>query len=536
MRNFFDWINEETDVVNDAWLVLGKGPSYSKINQFDIEDFYTVSLNHVVADRPVDLAHIIDIEVVEQCAAKITENAKYLVLPWVPHVRKADGNGNITFEPGNLDLDEFCNKLPVLSDLRKQNRLLWYNLFTASPNRVCDGSPLIYAKDFSASAVLNLLAEAGIKKVRSLGIDGGRGYSKSFKQLENTTMLQTGQSSYDSQFKGIANTVWNKKLDFAPLDLESPITVFVGTQPEQELALKVLEHSILRNASMNVEVIPLYKAIEKAGIEIPVPKDPDLRPRTPFSFQRFAIPQLKGYRGRAIYVDSDMQVFQDIRKLWIWPFDNADLLTVEEPAASGRRPQFSVMVLDCERLQWDIKDLINNLEKGRWSYSEFMYEMAPAERVSTVLPSVWNDLERHNDLSALTHYTDMNEQPWLSTTNTIAHIWCEELFAALESGFITRKYVEKQVETGWVRPSLLFQIDNNIIDPLLLPINTVRNDLRTFVPPHVKMFKSQNHNISNTWKMRAKRGYAIARNFLKITGADHIYRRVRRRMLRVKHT
>ena len=56
--------------------------------------------------------------------------------------------------------------------------------------------------------------------------------------------------------------------------------------------------------------------LHEATIPIPTPATPANRPRTPFSFQRFLIPELCGFKGRGIYVDSDMQVFEDIRGLW----------------------------------------------------------------------------------------------------------------------------------------------------------------------------------------------------------------------------
>src|SRR5689334_22832572 len=133
----------------------------------------------------------------------------------------------------------------------------------------------------------------------------------------------------------------------------TPIRVYVGSQEAQMLAVKVLEFSIRRQASLPVEVFPLHHT----QIEFPLPKDVRNRPRTPFSFQRFYIPALAGFQGRAIYLDSDMQVFRDIRELWTLPFEGADLLAVREPGESGRRPQFSVMLLDCDALAWNLSDI-----------------------------------------------------------------------------------------------------------------------------------------------------------------------------------
>ncbi|MBM4264570.1 MAG: hypothetical protein FJ145_24490 [Deltaproteobacteria bacterium] len=58
-------------------------------------------------------------------------------------------------------------------------------------------------------------------------------------------------------------------------------------------------------------------------IPVPLPKDRENQPRTGFSFSRFLIPSLCQYRGKAIYLDADMLVFDDIAKLWDYPLASA---------------------------------------------------------------------------------------------------------------------------------------------------------------------------------------------------------------------
>ena len=487
MRSFFDWHSASCSA-NESWLILGKGPSFSKLDELDTSSYRTFALNDVVIERPVSVAHAIDIDVIDRCGHALLRNAGVLVMPWIPHIRTELGvfSKRAFFGVGTDTLDDYCSMVPILSRLRDEDRLLWYNLYTAAPQRLRPGSPVVHATEFSASAALNLLTLAGVRKVRSLGVDGGSGYSDAFKHQERTTMLQTGQASYDSQFRGLAETIMRTGVDFSPLDVDSPIKVFVGTQPEQMLAFKVLEYSIRRHCSMAVDIVPLFQAVHDAQIEIPTVRNPLLRPKTPFSFQRFAIPQLKGHAGRAIYLDSDMQVFSDLKALWTWGFGENDLLTVQEPRNTGRRPQFSVMVLDCARLAWDVREIVRQLEQGRWTYEQLMFEMAPASSVGAVLPSTWNDLERHTAGTALTHYTDMDAQPWLTTHNLLGELWCAELFSAIRENFIDIAFVEDHVQRGWVRPSLLYQLKHDITDPLMLPWHIRRADRTSFVPPHLR--------------------------------------------------
>src|SRR5207247_8793399 len=137
-------------------------------------------------------------------------------------------------------------------------------------------------------------------------------------------------------------------------------------------AVKGVDYSVHKHASMSVELSRLYQS----GFEIPLPRDAKNQPRTPFSFQRFLIPALTGYRGMAICLDSDMQVFRDMRALWTLPFMGADLLVVSEPKDSGRRPQFSVMVLNCDNLHWALREIVRALDKGQLTYEELVYGMS----------------------------------------------------------------------------------------------------------------------------------------------------------------
>ena len=269
------------------------------------------------------------------------------------------------------------------------------------------------------------------------------------------------------------------------------IRIYLGTQLEQTLATAVLSYSIRRHTSQPVHITPLYEAVAAAGLDIPVPKDRNLRPRTPFTFQRFAIPALCQYQGKAIYLDSDMLVFQDISELWQQPFDRlgvptADLLSVPEPPESGRSPQYSVMLINCAQLKWNAMQLVQALERGRWTYSEFVLNMSPAAVKRADLPFGWNDLERYDPArTALLHYTDMPAQPWLSVANPLAPIWCAELIRAIADGAITRETVQDSVDRGWVRPSLMAQVDRAIADPQQLPAAIIERDRYTFVPPHI---------------------------------------------------
>jgi hypothetical protein len=511
MKSFFEWMQEGGVNRQIPWLILGKGPSFSKKEEFDLTSYNTLSLNDAVRSRPVDVAHAIDLQVVERSGDAIRANARVLVMPWHPHVN---------FHASDRSLDQLAADNPVLKRLQEEGRLLWYNLSSASSHR--PDSPVVEVKYFSAEAAINLLAISGASTIRTLGVDGGRNYSAAFVDLNSKSLLANGRSSFDRQFEEFARTILKTGIDLAPLDIESPIRIYVATTEAQMLAVKVLEYSIKKHASMSTKVLPMHLS----GIEIPQPKDPGKRPRTPFSFQRFLIPQLSGYRGKAIYLDSDMQVFGDIKDLWTMPMNGAKILAASSSGYTGRRPQFSVMLLDCNALDWDVRRIVSDLDAGALSYEDLMYRMTIADTVRADIDPKWNSLEKfRRGHTALLHYTDMEKQPWVTTINPLGYLWCRDLLEALDAGWISREYVDDHVRRGYVRPSLLYQLEHRVEEALLLPASALSLDEKFSAPYEEISGPKQKQRPSYVHRFQAH-----LRRFYRGTALSKLETRMRNRM------
>jgi lipopolysaccharide biosynthesis glycosyltransferase len=242
------------------------------------------------------------------------------------------------------------------------------------------------------------------------------------------------------------------------------IDIFVGADRSQLLAVAVLEHSILRHTALACRVTPL--------IDLGLPEPADLRQgsRTNFSFARFAIPELKNYSGRAIYMDADMLVFRDVAELWSIPFDGAKVIVQDElpdevkrqarlDGQRRRRKQCSVMLIDCERAHWDAPSIIAGLD-GRYTYEELLYELCILDEseIKYGVPFAWNSLEHFDSNTRLIHYTDMNTQPWVSNHNRLGHLWIAEVRLMLDTGVLGWNELNVEVEKGYFRPSLIEEI------------------------------------------------------------------------------
>ena len=203
MIDFFSWIKQE-DRNSKHWLMFGKGPTFDRHVEFpDIDEkFLTVGLNHICRQRNVLLTHMIDANVLDEVAG-IETKTKLVIMPWQPHVN---------FRSTSRTLDSFVEASPVLQQLEKEGRLLWYNCSTGDKPR--DGSPGVGVSWFSAEAVVRMLAMAGVKTIRTLGVDGGSKYAKSFKDIQP---FRGGHTTFDKQNEPIRQTVKQFGLDYQPL-------------------------------------------------------------------------------------------------------------------------------------------------------------------------------------------------------------------------------------------------------------------------------------------------------------------------------
>lgn len=259
------------------------------------------------------------------------------------------------------------------------------------------------------------------------------------------------------------------------------IQVYVGATEKELIPFKILEYSIAKNTKSIVKVFPLYQSI----IKIPIAKNPKNQPFTAFSFQRFLIPELQKFSGKAIYLDSDMIVFQDIKKLWETPFNKAELLSLEE--SKTNLAQHSVLLIDCEKLKWDIKEIIKQLDQNIFTYQELMQDLIIAKNKAFIIPLEWNSLENfEKEKTALLHFTKIHTQPWLSTKNPLGYLWFELLFEAIDKNVVSLALIKEHIKLGFIRPSLLWQIENRVGDSQKIPLEIIKELDNKFINPLIK--------------------------------------------------
>lgn len=117
--------------------------------------------------------------------------------------------------------------------------------------------------------------------------------------------------------------------------MASPIRVFCACAPDGQDAESqaVVEHSLKKFASRDVEITWMRLSRDPAS---PFYSDRgrgwDTRNwATPFSWFRWAIPELCRFEGRAIYCDSDVMFLDDVAKLFDAPMPKGKVIMAREP-------------------------------------------------------------------------------------------------------------------------------------------------------------------------------------------------------------
>jgi hypothetical protein len=217
----------------------------------------------------------------------------------------------------------------------------------------------------------------------------------------------------------------------------------------------VFAHSVARHTSRRVEVRTIDNALA------PIPDDPRYQPYTEFSFARFVIPALCDYRGRAVYMDSDMLVFADIGELWDTGLQGA-AIAIERGSRdqADRGKHAAVMLLDCEQLDWRVGEIVAGLGT-RYAYKALMQvdPLLQPGQMRELIPQGWNELDHFEPgRTRNIHYTKIVTQPWVYAAHPHGKPWVDEVALMLREGALSAERLREEVELGYVRPSLLAEL------------------------------------------------------------------------------
>lgn len=170
----------------------------------------------------------------------------------------------------------------------------------------------------------------------------------------------------------------------------APLPIFIGYDARQPVAFTTLAQSILARSSKPVAITPLVietLPIERQGL-------------TPFTYTRFLVPHLMGFKGPALFLDIDMLVLGDI----------AELFALFDPLKAVQ------VVKTKERFEWASLILFNCGDAKNRVLTPDYVEQAPNlhmlpwvnEDLIGALPDAWNHCifyDAPRDDAKLVHFT-----------------------------------------------------------------------------------------------------------------------------------
>ena len=199
------------------------------------------------------------------------------------------------------------------------------------------------------------------------------------------------------------------------------IRVFVGCAANFEdiESQAVLEWSIRKRASLSVEItwMKLSRDVSSPFYSGPgVTHGWDTRTwATPFSGLRWAIPELCGYQGKAIYMDSDVIVTADLAALWRQEHQPGSMLI----AKGGGAWRICVSMFDCAEARKHLPDP-RTMRQDMHAHKKLCALIRDKAGLVQAFEGEWNCLDKeigsrpvdHPSIKAI-HYTDMRSQPQL---------------------------------------------------------------------------------------------------------------------------
>ncbi|OLF38380.1 MULTISPECIES: glycosyltransferase [unclassified Psychrobacter] len=193
------------------------------------------------------------------------------------------------------------------------------------------------------------------------------------------------------------------------------IKVFVGCDPNNcDLEqMMVLDYSIHRHTSMPVEIVWMQLSRDPDSYWYSNPETgkgwDTTKWSTPFSGFRWAIPEYCNYSGRAIYMDADVVILDDLAKLWQNPIEGQSIVSAKTNADMTR---LCTCIWDCPKARKYIPS-VEQLKDNIDSHKEMMKLFKKNKKLIEPYQDSYNCIDGENlaiEEIKILHYSDMGTQ------------------------------------------------------------------------------------------------------------------------------
>ncbi|NIQ01583.1 MAG: glycosyl transferase [Nitrospinaceae bacterium] len=193
--------------------------------------------------------------------------------------------------------------------------------------------------------------------------------------------------------------------------MSETLKIFIGCAPNHDdvESQAVLEWSIRKHASRPVDITWMRLSQDP---ESPFHGWNTCAWPTPFSGFRWVVPELAGYEGRAIYMDSDFIVLADLAELWDQQFQPGKAVL----AKGGGNWRLCMSLWDCAAAKPHTVP-IEKLKVNPSNHQKMASRFSAGSGLIQPFKGDWNCLDARNgeDLNRIKalHYTRMSTQPQL---------------------------------------------------------------------------------------------------------------------------
>lgn len=252
------------------------------------------------------------------------------------------------------------------------------------------------------------------------------------------------------------------------MNQQERVRVFIGSGEASLLERKTLIYSLRKHTQRELDIYVIngtHNAIElndEPPFLAPMSLRIKYRNATEFSLYRFLIPEICNYQGKAIYLDSDMVCLSDIGELFDTPMNSCSFLAKKGAYKAYRGTDFwglSVMMIDCEKTDFDLESIFNDIEHGLYDQKDLM-AMSRAfishhPYVIGELDPQWNVFDYWDKNTKLIHYTSLYNQPWKYRNHRYGELWFNYFNEAVTSGYITKRDIDLSLHRSYARHDLL---------------------------------------------------------------------------------
>nr|WP_317198896.1 glycosyltransferase [uncultured Psychrobacter sp.] len=196
---------------------------------------------------------------------------------------------------------------------------------------------------------------------------------------------------------------------------DDTIKVFVGCDPNNcDLEqMMVLDYSIRKHTTNSVDIVWMQLSRDPNSPWYSNPETGEgwntVKWSTPFSGFRWAIPEYCDFSGRAIYMDADVVILDDLAKLWQHPITGKSIVAAKTKADMTR---LCTCVWDCAKAQSTIPS-IKELKQDPDSHKKMMKLLKKNKRLIEPYQDSYNSVDGEDlaiDDIRILHYSDMGTQ------------------------------------------------------------------------------------------------------------------------------